>query len=171
MSTILNAILIDVVEMVIVLSKNYELFQMLKKLIIRLQEPSRVSRINDKLTIICGDEYGYIAELNFDSHREYDKPYIIYKNGLSSWREHGKGNRNNDLPDNCNRCGSRTWRKGYNDQLSRNNSNPSKISMDEQYWHIDSKMKRENNLPTCISVLGHRYRADFSVTKVFEFLE
>lgn len=78
MLMILERLPIDIVEIVIVKSNNYYLFQNLKKLILKLSEPKRELRINDKLTEVVVSKCCIYYKLNGLFHREYNKPSVIY---------------------------------------------------------------------------------------------
>lgn len=154
MLTLISTIPIDVLEIIIVSSKNYELFETIKKVIVKLQEPSRMFRINDKLTICkkTSSENGYKYELDGYIHREYDKPAWLYGDGTMTYYLFEIINRKNDHPAYVNVDSGRIW--CVNDMEHRENDFPSNISSSGyQEWMLNEEYKRKNNLKTQISVL------------------
>lgn len=164
MLTILNSILVDIVEMIIVSSKNYELFDTMKKVIVKLQESSIVSRINNKLSeCYPEDKFAYHIKLNdgkINYHREYDKPARYDDDDGFVWYYDGLVHRRDDLPSECHFDGSREWKKHGNKQ--RYYDNPGIICHFENYemvamfWYYNNKFKRNNKNPACVSNTGTR---------------
>lgn len=73
---------IDLVEIVVVASDDYKLFQKLQQIFSKLNEPNRIARINDKMTKVNFTNYGIEYRLNNCEHREYNKPSFV---GMKYW--------------------------------------------------------------------------------------
>lgn len=75
---LLERLPIDLVEMVIVKSDSYKLFEKLRIMLPKLNESKRESRIKDKLTKVYHTGYSLEYVLYNMNHREYNKPAVIY---------------------------------------------------------------------------------------------
>lgn len=82
---LLSKVPIDIVEMVIVISDSYNVYENLQKNLIKLQENTRLSRINDKLTKVYIRYNDILYRLNNKPHREYDKPSYILKHSSNAY--------------------------------------------------------------------------------------
>ena len=89
----LGRISIDIVEIVIVKSDNYEIYRELKTMLSKLSESKRVARINDKLTKVYHHSISLEYRLHGMGHREYDKPSLISTTGKHLYEKYDERNR------------------------------------------------------------------------------
>lgn len=98
-----NRIPSDVLEIVVVYSRSYDLFIELKEIVEKFKDNQVETRVRDKLTEKCVVEYGIQFVLHNKSNREYNKPcYLSSKDqfALSHYYlyERNKDRLNIDLP-------------------------------------------------------------------------
>ena len=87
---------------------------------------------------------------NYRSHRDNDKPAIIWFTGSRHWYKNGKLHRDNDQPAIIWPDGSRFWYK--NGRHHRDNDQPVIIYADgSKRWLKKGKLHRDNNQPFIIN--------------------
>lgn len=87
---LLHKIPIDIVEIVIVKSKSFDLFNTLESMIKKLKRINISERIKDKLTICVYRNRDINYYLNYNLYRAYDKPYSIERDGRYEFMRHPK---------------------------------------------------------------------------------